>query len=75
MQFDSEDNGNCRVYYRNNRKLYCWQDNGSWVRHDWKFYICSKDGEPCYEVSPQKTPPPPGDTRAGRDLIEFLADS
>lgn len=72
LQFDSEDNGNCRVYYRNGRKLYCWQDDGSWGRHNWQFYICSGDGEPSHAVKPDTTPLPPGETSIGRELITHL---
>jgi hypothetical protein len=72
VKFDSEDNGNCRVYYRDGRSLYCYQDDGSWGRHDWKFYSCTYDGEPSYEVAPRDIPPCPGETSVGRDLNEFL---
>jgi hypothetical protein len=57
MKFRSEDNGNCRVYYTDSRKrlrnkLYCWQNDGSWGHTYWRFYVCSKDGEPSYSISP-----------------------
>ena len=76
MKFYSEDNGNCRVYYSNGINLYCWQDDGSWGRHDWKFYVCSHDGEPSHLASWNaglEVPLPPGQTSIGRELIAFLA--
>jgi hypothetical protein len=74
MKFDSEDNGNCRVYYQQGRKLFCWQDDGSWGKHAWKFYACSSDGEPSYGVKPPaNTPLPPGESAIGRELIAFLS--
>ena len=72
MKFYSEDNGNCRVYYSNGINLYCWQDDGSWGRHEWKFYVCSRDGEPSYPTKPVEVPLPPGQTSIGRELIAFL---
>ena len=74
MIFDQEDNGNCRVYYRDSKRIYCWQDDGSWGRHDWKFYACSRDGEPSHEVSPLETKPCPGKTSIGRELNAHLAE-
>lgn len=74
MRFLEEDNGNCRVYYRDGAKLYCWQDDGSWGRHDWRYYVCSRDGEPSYQVQPPPAMPlPPGETSTGKDLIAFLS--
>lgn len=73
LKFFEEDGGFCRVYYKNGVKLYCWQDDGSWGRHDWKFYVCSRDGEPSHEVSPQETPPCPAETSTGRELNAHLA--
>lgn len=75
FKFHAEDHGFCRVYYRGrNGALYCYQDDGSWGGHDWKFYMCSRDGEPSHETKPVggPIPLPPGHTRTGRDLIEFL---
>jgi len=73
MKFHSEDNGNCRVYYKGEKRLYCWQDEGSWGRTYWRFYRCSKDGEPSHEItSPKEMPPPPGHTPTGRALRDFL---
>jgi hypothetical protein len=74
MKFVSEDNGNCRVYYRDGRKLYCWQDESSWGRQVWKYYECSRDGEPSHHATiPNFTPLPPGETAVGRDLFAFLS--
>lgn len=73
MRFVSEDNGNCRVYYRESNRLFCWQDESSWGRTaDWKFYVCSHDGEPSHEVPEPVTPPCPGETATGRSLNAFL---
>ena len=45
------DPGFCRVYYWCTKEgtgpLYCWQDEGA---QGWRFYRCSKDGEPSHEV-------------------------
>ncbi len=49
MEFSHEDNGNCRVYFKNNKLLYCWQDDGADGK-EFNFYRCSSDGEPSYEV-------------------------
>lgn len=73
MKFRSEDNGNCRVYYRHDGRLYCWQDEGSWGQIDLKFLVCSRDGEPSHPVEePSETPQCPGETATGRALNDFL---
>lgn len=75
FKFHAEDHGFCRVYYRGrNGKLYCYQDEGYGDQHDWKFYVCSSDGEPSHEVKPVDgtIPLAPGDTQTGRDLNAFL---
>lgn len=41
------DNGNCRVYYKKDKNLYCFQEDS---RDKFTFYRCSLDGEPSYEV-------------------------
>jgi len=43
------DNGNCRVYYREGRKLRCFQED---TRDKFTLYVCSQDGEPEYEAKP-----------------------
>ncbi len=43
------DNGNCRVYYREGKKLRCFQED---QRDKFVLYICSSDGEPAYEAKP-----------------------
>ena len=48
--FKYEDPGNCRVYYKSDRHLYCIQNDGSWGKDKFMFYACSKDGEPSHEV-------------------------
>lgn len=75
MKLLHEDNGNCRVYYRDERNslLYCYQDDGSWGRTEFKLYICSRDGEPSHEVPLDASfPLPNGETSVGRKLREFL---
>ncbi len=50
MKFDGFDSGFCRAYYKEGRYLYCIQDETSWGRADFRFYACSRDGEPSHEV-------------------------
>lgn len=73
MQFDAEDNGNCRVYYRDEKRLYCWQMD-DYRAKTFRFYVCSRDGEPSHEVGPKPTPQTPGETSIGLELNSFLAD-
>ena len=49
-QFDGDDSGNFRVYYRGGKHLYCIQNDGSWSRDRFVFYACSRDGEPSHEL-------------------------
>lgn len=53
-KFKSEDRGFYRTYYsrRDGKRpfVYCIQNDGSWGKDDFKFYRCSQDGEPDYEV-------------------------
>lgn len=52
IKFVEVDAGNCRVYYRGEKgSLYCFQDDGAFGRVDFKFYSCTRDGEPSHEVS------------------------
>lgn len=72
MKFLEEDNGNCRVYYRENGRLYCYQ-LASTRPLRFEFYRCSQDGEPSYEVKPFDPPIlPRGETSTGKQLITFL---
>jgi hypothetical protein len=48
--FVGEDSGNCRVYYRGGKHLYCIQNDGSWGKDKFIFYTCSRDGEPSHEI-------------------------
>jgi hypothetical protein len=74
IRFAGEDNGNCRVYYWDGRALFCWQDESSWGRKMWKYYACTKDGEPSHQAAiPEFTPLPAGEMAVGRDLIDFLS--
>ena len=75
MKFHAEDHGFCRVYYRGQSgALYCYQDDGRAGVPDFKFYACSRDGEPSHEVYLRRTvlPKPPGQTGTGRDLIAWM---
>lgn len=51
--FHSEDTGFCRVYYKGIKpgSLYCIQEDGSWGASYLNFYVCTKEGEPCYSIS------------------------
>ena len=50
--FLHHDTGNLRVYYRSTAGgLYCLQQDGGWGTSDVHFYVCSRDGEPSYEVA------------------------
>jgi hypothetical protein len=52
MKFHSVDTGNCRVYYRApGGRLHCIQDETAWGLGSFKFYQCSRDGEPSHEVA------------------------
>lgn len=74
IKFSAEDNGNCRVYYKEGKALYCWQDDGSWNRTDFGFYRCSTDGEPMYRVTWSGKYPlvPNPESKIGKDLNAFL---
>lgn len=72
LKFHHEDNGNCRVYYKDGAKLYCWQNDGF---PKWAFYICSRDGEPSHEVTHGNMydmPLPPGREKIGRELRTYI---
>ena len=70
MKFHSEDNGNCRIYYRaENRALYCYQFEG---RQGWTFNRCSQDGEPSHQVrEPQDVPTFVPSTNIGREYLAW----
>ena len=72
MRFADEDNGNGRVYYRDGKRLFCAQNDGSWGRIDFKWYVCSQDGEPSHEASwPKELPAPSTETTIGREFIAW----
>ena len=53
FKFKYEDSGNCRVYYKNTTTpagLFCIQNDGSWGKDKYMFYVCSRDGEPSHEM-------------------------
>lgn len=69
-RLDQEDNGNCRVYYRRGKSLYCYQLDRPGV---FQFFVCSRDGEPSHEVvAPMNPPLPIGETSIGRELLAYL---
>lgn len=45
LKYDSPDNGNCRVYYRNGRRLFCFQI-ADYRAKTFELLTCSRDGEP-----------------------------
>ena len=55
FKFLRKDPDNCRVYYRGSYGIFCIQDETSFGRPDFKFYVCTKDGEPS---TPLPMPPP-----------------
>jgi hypothetical protein len=73
LKYVDADNGNCRVYYRNGRRLYCWQMD-SLRPVTWRFYVCSKDGEPSHEADPLafEIPFPVGHERIELELSDYL---
>lgn len=69
------DNGNCRVYYTHENRLFCWQSYSRKPLDAFRFYVCSRDGEPSHEVDPLRyvTPAPTGDESTEAELRDFLA--
>ena len=65
LKFHSEDNGNCRVYFKRGRALYCYQEE---MRGKFVAYRCSNDGEPSYTVTLMENPQCPGETTTGQSL-------
>lgn len=49
LKFWRTDNGNCRVYYREGRKLRCFQEDRP---GQFTLNTCSRDGEPDSEIKP-----------------------
>lgn len=55
-RYVGEEPGFCRTLFKDRTgRVYCLQDDGSHGRRAVKFYACSRDGEPSYEL---KMPPP-----------------
>lgn len=52
----STDTGNCRIYYKSGRRLFCFQEERVLGKPDltFKFYVCSYDGEPSHEAMTDK---------------------
>lgn len=78
LKFHAEDNGFCRVYFKLDTLLYCWQES---ARGEFEFLRCSRDGEPDYVVKrfikPDRTPAEmtpdfEATTETGRLLRKFL---
>jgi len=71
LLFHSEDDENCRIYYKRFSRLFCWQLRGLGI---FDFYACTQSGEPRYKVALKagRTPLPPGETKTGLHLIDFL---
>lgn len=48
LALDQTDNGNCRVYYRDEgKRLLCFQEAG---RGRFELFRCSRDGEPDHDI-------------------------
>ena len=47
FKFDQVDEGFCRIYYKQQKSLFCFQEN---FPNDFTFYNCSKEGEPEYPL-------------------------
>jgi len=76
LKYHSTDTGFCRVYYRNpeNRRLYCFQNEGFGRQVNLKFYPCTADGEPICEIDRDKfaIPESLGTDQLDAELNEFL---
>jgi hypothetical protein len=76
MKYHSTDNGFCRVYYRDEaRRLFCFQDDGSWGRVKFVFYVCSRDGEPSHQASwdnLELDQMPPAEERTAREFSAWF---
>jgi len=81
MKFHSEDNGNCRVYFKRDELLYCWQ--AGVTRGEFEFLRCSRDGEPSHVVKGfkdtaktirEETPAFTPESAIGRELRAFLGE-
>lgn len=72
LTYIDADNGNCRVYYKSAKALYCWQLAS---RDAFELLVCSRDGEPSHNANPDAftTPEPAGDERVEEELRRFLA--
>jgi hypothetical protein len=47
MKLSHVEPGYCRVYFKQNRTLYCFQEG---THGQFSLYICSRDGEPSHTV-------------------------
>lgn len=72
FKYHSADNGNCRVYYKANSRLYCMQLAS---RDEFEMLSCSRDGEPSCPIRPECIgiiEPPKGDEPIEHELRSFL---
>lgn len=89
LTLHSVDSGFCRVYYTapgklsNSKLLYCFQQEWSAAQAKkygyplFKFYRCSRDGEPDYEIPLEQifsVPHPMGDSEIEQELRDFLTN-
>ena len=73
-----EDNGFCRVYYReikeNSKRLLCYQ---LVMANEFELLECTKEGEPSHTIPYEEyihiTPFPAGYTAIGQELKEWLS--
>lgn len=80
LRYHSADNGFCRVYYKANSRLYCWQitDYRYPLAERFELLTCSRDGEPSCPVRSDidiTTQWPKGDEPIEHELREFLTMS
>jgi hypothetical protein len=72
MKLDGTDNGNCLVYYKENKKLLCFQLT---TRAQYELLACTKDGEPSHPVSFEgKTIDklPPEENSTSREFVSWV---
>lgn len=75
FKYHSADNGNCRVYYKANKRLYCWQ---LVTKDAFELLSCSRDGEPSCPIKPEyigQTELPKGGEAIERELANFLREN
>lgn len=72
LKYQFTDTGYCRVMYRHNKRLYCWQEEAA---GQFVFYNCTDDEEPIGEVRADMTQVsferPDGGTQMDADFIKY----